>query len=40
MSPGEAAQKAITLFDDFMDIGCIILIKIGFASKARNSIAW
>ena len=40
MRPNEAAQKAMTLFDDSMDIGFIFLIKTEFASKARNGIAW
>ena len=40
MSPSKAAKKAITLFDDSMEIGRIILIKIEFASKARDGIAW
>jgi len=40
MSPGEAAQKAMTLFDDSIDLGLIILTKNGFASNARNGMAW
>jgi isoaspartyl peptidase/L-asparaginase-like protein (Ntn-hydrolase superfamily) len=40
MSPGEAAQKAMTLFDDSIDVGLIILTKNGFASNARNGMAW
>ncbi|WP_022664126.1 isoaspartyl peptidase/L-asparaginase [Desulfospira joergensenii] len=40
MSPDEAAQKAITLFDPSVDIGLIILTRNGFASNARNGMAW
>lgn len=40
MSPGEAAQKAMTLFEDSVDVGLIILTKNGFASNARNGMAW
>ncbi len=40
MSPDEAAQKAITLFDPSVDIGLIILTQNGFASNARNGMAW
>ena len=40
MSPNEAAQKAMTLFDDSVDVGIIILTKNGFASNARNGMAW
>lgn len=40
MSPSEAAQKAVTLFDDSIDIGLIILTKSEFASSARNGMAW
>jgi len=40
MSPSEAAQKAMTLFDDSVDVGLIILTKNGFASNARNGMAW
>jgi L-asparaginase / beta-aspartyl-peptidase len=40
MSPGEAAHKAITLFDLCVDIGLIILTRNGFASNARNGMAW
>lgn len=40
MSPDEAAQKAITLFDERVDIELIILTQNGFASNARNGMAW
>ncbi|MFC1515203.1 isoaspartyl peptidase/L-asparaginase [Thermodesulfobacteriota bacterium] len=40
MSPSEAAQKAMTLFDDSVDVGLIILTQNGFASNARNGMAW
>jgi L-asparaginase / beta-aspartyl-peptidase len=40
MSPDEAAQKVMTLFDDSVDVGIIILTKNGFASNARNGMAW
>jgi len=40
MSPDEAAHKAITLFDKRVDIGLIILTQNGFASNARNGMAW
>ncbi|GAB6144528.1 isoaspartyl peptidase/L-asparaginase [Desulfocicer niacini] len=40
MSPTEAAQKAMSLFDDSVDVGLIILTKSEFASNARNGMAW
>lgn len=40
MSPDEAALKAMTLFEDSVDIGLIILTPNGFASNARNGMAW
>ena len=40
MSPDEAAHKAITLFDQSVDIGLIILTRTGFASNARNGMPW
>ena len=40
MSPTEAAQKVMTLFDDSVDVGLIILTKVEFASNARNGMAW
>ena len=39
MSPDEAAQNAIALFDESVDIGLIILTRNEFASKARNGMA-
>jgi hypothetical protein len=40
MRPNEAAQKAMTLFDNSIDVGLIILTKTEFASNARNGMAW
>jgi len=40
LSPSEAAQRAMTLFDDSIDVGLIILTKTEFASNARNGMAW
>ncbi len=40
MSPSEAAGKAMTLFDDSVDVGLIILTQNEFASNARNGMAW
>ena len=40
MSPGDAADKAISLFDPSVDIGLIILTRNGFASNARSGMAW
>jgi isoaspartyl peptidase/L-asparaginase-like protein (Ntn-hydrolase superfamily) len=40
MSPAEAAQQAITLFDDSVDTGLIILTKNEFAGNARSGMAW
>ena len=40
MSPNEAAQKALDLFDDSVDVGLIILTKNGFAANSKNSMAW
>lgn len=40
VSPREATRKAMTLFDDSIDLGLIILTKTDFASKARNGMAW
>ncbi len=40
MSPAEAAQKALTLFDDAVDVGLIILTKNEFAANARSGMAW
>jgi beta-aspartyl-peptidase (threonine type) len=40
MSPSEAAQKALDLFDDSVDVGLIILTPNGFAANSKNSMAW
>ena len=40
MSPSEAAQKTMTMFDNSVDVGLIILTKNEFASNARNGMAW
>lgn len=40
MHPSEAAKKAMTLFDDSVDLGLIILTQNEFASLARNEMAW
>ena len=40
MHPDEAAQQAMTLFDDAVDVGIIILTKNGYAASARNGMAW
>lgn len=40
MDPSEAAEKAMALFDDSVDIGLIILTPNNFASLARNGMAW
>ena len=40
MNPTKATQKAVTLFDDSVDIGLIILTKSEFASNSRNGMAW
>lgn len=40
MSPEDAVKKALTLFDDAVDIGLIILTKNGVASRSRNGMAW
>lgn len=40
MNPNEAAEKAMTLFDESVDIGLIILTQNEFASLARNGMAW
>lgn len=39
MSPKKAAQKAIALFDDRVDIGLIILTQTQFALNSRNGMA-
>lgn len=40
MSPDEAADKAMTLFDNSVDVGLIILTKNGFAANSRSGMAW
>lgn len=40
MTPGEAAEKALTLFDNSVDVGLIILTHKEFASLSRNGMAW
>lgn len=40
MSPHKAAQKVMTLFDDSVDLGLIILTENEFAANARNGMAW
>ena len=40
MPSTEAAQKVMTLFDDSVDVGLIILTKAEFTSNARNGMAW
>jgi len=40
MKPDDAAEKALSLFEETVDIGLIILTKTEFASKAKNQMAW
>ena len=40
MSPSEAAQKTMTMFDNSVDVGLIILTKNEFASNVCNGMAW
>ena len=40
MDPREAAEKAMALFDDSVDVGLVILTHNKFASLARNDMAW
>ena len=40
MPPEEAAKKVITLFDDSVDVGVIILTETGYAANARKGMAW
>ncbi len=40
MSPTEAAQKSLTLLDDSVDVGIIILTSNEFAADARDGMAW
>jgi isoaspartyl peptidase/L-asparaginase-like protein (Ntn-hydrolase superfamily) len=36
----EAAQKALIVFDDSVDLGIVVLTRTEFASNARNAMAW
>ncbi len=40
MNPVDAAQKAVTLFDETVDVGIIILTANGSTGYARNGMAW
>lgn len=40
MSPQDAADKAITLFDHSVDIGIIVLTNNSYAANSRNGMAW
>lgn len=40
MRPSEAALKAVTLFDNSVEVGIIVLTKNEYASHARNGMAW
>jgi len=40
LSPSEATDKALNMFDVSVDVGLIVLTKNGFASKARDGMAW
>lgn len=40
MTPLDAVQKALMLFDKSIDVGLIVLTKNGFASDSRNGMAW
>ena len=40
MRPSTAALKAISLFEDTVDIGLIILTKEDFSAESRNGMAW
>ncbi len=40
ISPTEATKNAMSLFDDSVDIGVIILTKNEFSSNARHGMAW
>lgn len=40
MNLNEAAEKAMTLFGDSVDLGLIILTLNEFASWARDGMAW
>ncbi|MBU0674128.1 MAG: hypothetical protein KJ950_05755 [Proteobacteria bacterium] len=40
MNPREAAHRALTLLEDSVEVGLIILTKNEFTAQAKNSIAW
>ena len=40
MGANDAAQKALTLFDDSVDVGLVVLSRTEFASNSRNGMAW
>lgn len=40
MPADEAVEKALTLFDDSVDIGLIIVTEDNFAANSRNGMAW
>lgn len=40
ISPSNASLKALSLFEDSVDIGLIILTKNQFASASKNDMAW
>lgn len=40
MPPDDAVQKALTLFDDGVDIGLIVSTRSDFAAGARNGMPW
>ncbi len=40
MSADEAAQKAMALFDDSVDLGIVVLSRTEYASDSRNGMAW
>jgi hypothetical protein len=40
MRANEAARKALTLFDDSVDLGIVVLTRTEFASNSRNAMAW
>ena len=40
VSPIDAVQKAMTLFDDSVEVGLIVLTKTQYASQSRNGMAW
>lgn len=40
MSASDASSKALTLFDDSVDVGVIILTPTDFAASSKNDMAW